>query len=75
MSFQKAQEKCKVAAAAKKQTSAAAQPRGAPRKGRRWGGEHELVESGGVGHVVGAWVPGVLDAGDEHEDDVRSCAE
>ena len=29
---------------------------------------HELVESGGVSHFVGAWVPGVLNAGGEHED-------
>ena len=68
MWFQKAQEKSK-AAAAKKKPAVAARPCGAPRKDRRWDGEHELKESGGVSHFVGAWVPDVLDAGCEHEDD------
>ena len=72
MWFQKAQETSK-AAAAKKKPAAAARPWGAPRRDCRWGGEHGIVESGGVSHSrshsVGASVPGVLDAGGEHEDD------
>ena len=49
----KAQEKHN-ASAAKKKPAAAAQPRGVSRKDHRWDGEHEFVESGGVGHYVGA---------------------
>ena len=57
------------AAAAKKKSAAAGEPSDAPRRDHRWDGEHELVESDVVSHFVGAWVSGVLDAGDEHEDD------
>ena len=46
--------------AAKKKSAVAGEPRGAPRMDHRWDREHELVESGGVSHFVGALVPGVL---------------